>query len=331
MSENSCSRGVTGVVVIGRNEGQRLGQCLRSVAHFAGTVVYVDSGSTDGSVKLARHLGVSVLVLDLSTPFTAGRARNAGFRRVCQLAPGLRYVQFIDGDCEVVQGWLDKAARFLDENSDIAAICGRRRERYPEHSVYNMLCDIEWDTPVGEATACGGDVMIRVDAFESAKGFSADLIAGEEPELCVRLRAAGWRIWRAADEMTLHDAAMQYFGQWWRRTLRGGYAFSQGAAIHGAPPERHWVRESRSAWFWGIGIPLIVFVVLICWSAWGLGLLAIYPLQIVRLAMRGGRSSRENWWRAGFLVLGKFPEMLGQMKYMVHRHVGGQPRLIEYK
>jgi GT2 family glycosyltransferase len=331
MPENACSRNAFGVVAIGRNEGERLSQCLRSVAQLTSLVVYVDSGSTDGSVELARNLGASVLALDLSTPFTAGRARNAGFRRVRELAPTLRHVQFVDGDCEVAQGWLNKAAQFLDANPDIAVVCGRCRERFPGHSVYNMLCDIEWDTPVGEAKACGGIAMIRVDAFESVKGFSADLIAGEEPELCVRLRAAGWRIWRMAEEMTLHDAAMQHFGQWWRRTLRGGYAFAQGADMHGAPPERHWVRESRSAWFWGMGIPLTVLAVVIGWNAWGLSLLAIYPLQIIRLALREGRRSRENWWRATFLVLGKFPEMLGQVKFMLHRYVGGQPRLIEYK
>lgn len=323
-------RSSIGVVAIGRNEGARLGQCLGSVAQLAGTVVYVDSGSTDGSVELARNLGAVVVALNLDTPFTAGRARNAGFRRLLQLAPELRHVQFVDGDCQIVPEWLDKAARFLDEHPGIAAVCGRRRERHPERSVYNGLCDIEWDTPAGETRACGGDAMMRVDAFKSVQGFSPDLIAGEEPELCVRLRAAGWRIWRMAEEMTLHDAAMQHFGQWWRRTLRGGYAFAQGSSLHGAAPERHWVRESRSAWFWGLGIPLIVFAVVTWWSAWGLLLLAIYPLQVVRLALRQ-EPPRSNWRRAAFLVLGKFPEMLGQLKFLAHHHAGSQPRLIEYK
>lgn len=330
-SGHSCIRQGIGVVVIGRNEGERLGQCLRSVKRLAEVAVYVDSGSTDGSVELARNLGVSVVTLGLGVPFTAGRARNAGFRRLRELAPQLRHVQFVDGDCEVAHGWLEKAARFLEENPDIAAVCGRCRERYPGHSLYNMLCDIEWDTPVGEAKACGGNAMMRVDAFESMGGFSADLIAGEEPELCVRLRATGWRVWRMADEMVLHDAAIQCFGQWWRRTLRGGYAFAQGADMHGASPERHWVRESRSAWLWGMAIPLATLATVIWWGGWGTVLLAIYPLQIARLAMRGGRSVRENWWRAAFLVLGKFPEMLGQLKFMLHRHAGGQSRLIEYK
>lgn len=330
MTEQAHRRGI-GVVAIGRNEGARLGQCLRAVASLAGRVVYVDSGSTDGSVALARKLGAAVVTLDLDKPFTAGRARNAGFRHLLELAPTLRHVQFVDGDCQIAPAWLDRASRFLDEHPRVAAVCGRRRERHPDQSVYNGLCDIEWNTPVGEAKACGGDAMMRVEAFESVQGFSPELIAGEEPELCVRLRAAGWRIWRVAEEMTLHDAAMQNFGQWWRRTLRGGYAFAQGASLHGAAPERHWVRESRSAWFWGLGVPLLVLAIVTGWSAWGLLLLAIYPLQIIRLAMRGKQTRRRNLVRAVFLVLGKFPEMLGQLRFLAHRHAGSPSRLIEYK
>lgn len=330
MSDHRHQRGI-GVVVIGRNEGVRLGQCLQSVLHLAGTVVYVDSGSTDGSVQLARNLGAAVVALNLDTPFTAGRARNAGFRHLLQLVPALRHVQFVDADCQIAPQWMATASRFLDEHPGIAAVCGRRRERHPGRSIYNRLCDIEWDTPVGETRACGGDAMMRVDAFESVQGFSPGLIAGEEPELCVRLRAAGWRIWRIAAEMTMHDAALQHFSQWWRRSTRGGYAFAQGASLHGAAPERHWVRESRSAWFWGLGIPLIVFAVVIWWGAWGLLLLMIYPLQVIRLARRGQQAQGSRWLRAGFLVLGKFPEMIGQLKFLARRHAGSPPRLIEYK
>lgn len=323
--------GAFGVVVIGRNEGQRLRMCLQSVAVTTRPTVYVDSGSTDGSVETARALGIEVVELEASVPFTAARARNEGSRRLRELAPDLSYVQFVDGDCEVVGGWLENARRFLDEHGDLAAVCGRLRERDPEASIYNMLCDIEWDTPVGEAKACGGNAMIRFAAFENVRGYRSDLIAGEEPELCVRLRASGWRIWRLGEEMAVHDAALSSFGQWWKRTLRGGYAFAQGADLHGALPERYCVHESRRAWFWGLGIPVGVTGLALWWGPWALGALVIYPLQILRLALRGERSARENWWRAGFLVLGRIPEALGQIRFLVHQYLGGQLRLIEYK
>lgn len=321
-----------GVVAIGRNEGERLKRCLESLSGFPGPTVYVDSGSKDGSVEMARASGVNVLDLDISIPFTAARARNAGYARLRELVPDLDFVQFVDGDCTVAEGWLDAATAFLADHPDVAAVSGRLRERFPEKSVYNMLCDIEWDTPIGEAIACGGIVMMRVSAFEAQHGFRSDLIAGEEPELCVRLRRSGWRIWRLNTEMAMHDAAMLRFGQWWARTMRAGHAYAHGASLHGDSPMRHNRHETRSAWFWGLAIPAATIVGLaLGWNPWALALLIVYPLQVVRLAILGKRSRSENWWRAMFLVLGKFPEMLGQLKFMIHRRLGKATRLIEYK
>ena len=320
-----------GVVVIGRNEGERLRACLDSVLKVAGMVVYVDSGSSDQSVELARALGVSVVDLDLSVPFTAARARNEGFRQLRAAAPRLDYVQFVDGDCGVVEGWLEAASRFLADHPGVAVVCGRRRERFVHRSIYNTLCDIEWDTPVGETLACGGDAMMRVVAFEQVLGFNAGLIAGEEPELCVRLRLRGWKIWRIDAEMTLHDAAMTRFTQWWLRSVRGGHAFAEGAALHGYPPVRHWVRESRSAWLWGLGIPLMTVVMAAGVGVWSLILLLLYPLQVVRLALRAPMAFPVNWWRALFLVMGKFPEVCGQLQYWRNRLGHRTNTLIEYK
>lgn len=320
-----------GVVVIGRNEGERLRRCLESVAGIAGRVVYVDSGSTDGSVAMVLAMGLGVVELDLHIPFTAARARNEGSRHLFQLAPDLDYVQFVDGDCELVGGWLETAAAFLDLNRNVAMVCGRLRERYPEHSIYNLLCDLEWDTAVGEAKACGGIAMVRKEALKAEGGFRAEMIAGEESELCVRMRATGWQIWRLDAEMALHDAAMTRFGQWWKRSMRGGYAYAEGVQLHGASPERHRVKESRRIWIWGLWIPVASASLAIWLGTWGLVMLLIYPAQIIRLALRGTRSVRENWLHALFLVLGKFPEAIGQLNYFYNRLAGKTARLIEYK
>jgi len=280
---------------------------------------------------MVLDMGLSVVELDLSIPFTAARARNEGSKLLLKLAPGLNYIQFVDGDCELVGGWLEAAAAFLDLNKNIAVVCGRLRERYPEHSIYNMLCDAEWDTAVGETKACGGIAMMRAEAFKAEGGYRADLIAGEESELCIRLRASGWQVWRLDAEMALHDAAMTRFGQWWKRSIRGGYAYAEGVQLHGASPERHRVKESRRIWIWGLVIPVGTFCLTIWLGAWGLAVLLIYPAQVVRLALRGARPTRENWLRALFLVLGKFPEAIGQLNYIYNRLSGKTARLIEYK
>jgi glycosyltransferase involved in cell wall biosynthesis len=321
-----------GVVAIGRNEGERLARCLRSVVGQAALIVYVDSGSTDSSVSLAQAIGAEVISLDMRVTFTAARARNEGFQRLRDARPDLRYVQFVDGDCEVAAGWLGTATRFLESHSDVAVACGRRRELHPERSVYNWLCDIEWNTPVGEAHACGGDALMRVDVFEQVGRYRPDLIAGEEPELCVRIRATGWRIWRLDAEMTLHDAAMTRFSQWWRRALRAGYAYAQGANLHGAPPERHNVWQARRAWLWGIWLPLgCVAAGLLFWP-WGWVMtLLIYPLQALRLTLRGSGPLRDRATIAVFQVLARFPEGLGQIRFLTNRLLNRQATLIEYK
>lgn len=321
-----------GVVVIGRNEGERLERCLRSVEEFSQNVVYVDSGSTDGSIALAKQMTAAVAELDLSTPFTAARARNVGFNKLLELRPELEYVFFVDGDCEVEKGWLSKAHQFVSQHERVAIVWGFRRERYPDRSIYNMLTDYEWwDIVSGETKICGGDALIRVAAFNQVQGYRPELICGEEPEMCVRLRKLGWHIWRLSVPMTLHDAAMFEFGQWWKRMLRGGYGFAQGAALHGGSSDRHGVPETLRAWFWGFSIPLVSVLLTFVFGWWGLLPLALYPIQIARIALRGKRTARENWLRGTALVLSKFAEMTGQMKYLTDRLRGHKSGLIEYK
>lgn len=323
-----------GVVAIGRNEGDRLRRCLESVLGRVRQVVYVDSGSTDGSAEMARSLGSEVVDLDLSIPFTAARARNAGLERLVSLHPDLSYVQFVDGDCEVVEGWLEKAQHTLEMNPDWAVVCGRRRERFPDQTLYNKLCDIEWNTPVGEAKACGGDALMRIVAVQKVGGYNPTLIAGEEPELCVRLRQQGWKIYRLEAEMTLHDAQMTRFGQWWKRSQRAGHAYAEGAYLHGKPPESHWVKETRSNWLWGLIIPGVAIALALPTHGLSLLLLLGYGLMTYKIFryMKGtGASSGDAWLYALSCVIGKFPNMVGQLQFYRNKLLGQRSRLIEYK
>ncbi|MFC3169181.1 glycosyltransferase family 2 protein [Paracoccus fontiphilus] len=316
---------VIDAVAIGRNEGQRLIRCLDSLlaAGFR-QIVYVDSCSTDGSVQAAETRGIKVVQLDMSTPFTAARARNAGVAAL----PGVpaEHIQFIDGDCMLNPDWLPQASGFLTENPHAAVACGRLREIAPDASLYNRLIDEEWNTPTGQTKACGGIALIRTKAFVAAGGFNSALIAGEEPELCLRLRQLGWQIWRLETEMALHDAAMHRFDQWWRRSKRAGYSYALGAALHGKAPERHNVAQTRRALAWGLGIPLAAILGAVFAHPILVILLLAWPLQIIRLWHRDG-----DLVRAAFLTLGKLPEALGILEYWAKRLVGRDERLIEYK
>ncbi len=331
MEDKRVSR--VGLVAIGRNEGQRLRQCLESVVGKVAPVVYVDSGSTDGSVDLARSLNVHVVELDLSIPFTAARARNTGLAALLELDPDVEFVQFVDGDCEVVDGWLAIAQQHLQTHPAVVVVCGRRRERFPQATLYNRLCDIEWDTPVGEAKACGGDTMMRVAALQQVGGYNPSLIAGEEPELCVRLRQAGGKIWRLDAEMTLHDAQMTRFGQWWKRMVRGGHAYAEGAWIHGAPPERHWTKETRSILLWGLAIPGMSVATVGLTHGLSLLLLLGYPVmtyRIVQYLKRSGLEQKDALPYALSCVFGKFPQAQGALRFYWGRAFKQQSRLIEY-
>jgi len=323
-----------GLVAIGRNEADRLRQCLTAALGIVAGIVYVDSGSTDGSVELAKSLGVEVVALDLSLPFTAARARNAGCDRLLALHPQLKFVQFVDGDCELVAGWLLQAWQTLQSQPQAAVVCGRRRERFPNRSLYNRLCDLEWNTPIGNVKACGGDAMMRIAAIQPIGGFNPTLIAGEEPELCVRLRQTGWQILRLDAEMTLHDAQMTRFSQWWQRSRRAGHAYAEGAWLHGQSPERHWVKETNSIWLWGLAIPAIALGLIPLTHGLSLLLLLGYPLLIYRTYRylhAQGHASKDAILYALSCAIGKFPNVLGQLKFHLNTRLGQRSPVIEYK
>jgi len=309
-------------VVIGRNEGARLIACLQSLSGQVRRVIYVDSGSTDGSVQAATDAGAAGVALDMSLPFTAARARNAGLAALADDPP--RYVQFIDGDCALRDGWIGAAARVLQDAPRVAVVCGRRRERFPQASLYNAMIDAEWDTPVGAALACGGDALMRYDVVVRAGGYREDLIAGEEPELCLRLRKEGWQIRRIDAEMTWHDADMHRFRQWWKRAERAGHAFAEGSARFSTPQMPHWAAETRRIWIWGLGIPLFALLGSLLHPAAALVLLA-YPLQVLRLSRSMGLKP------AFFSTLGKLAEAVGALRFHARRLTRGKARLIEYK
>jgi hypothetical protein len=134
--------------------------------------------------------------------------------------------------------------------------------------------------------------------------------------------------------MTLHDAAMTRFGQWWKRNVRAGHAYAEGAAMHGKPPERHLVKETRSNWFWGALVPILALAPVWPSRGWSAALLCGYGIlawRIGRFVKKQGFSLRDARAYAIFVTLGKFPQMIGQLRFVVSRIFGRRSRLIEYK
>jgi GT2 family glycosyltransferase len=316
-----------GIVVIGRNEGERLRSCLRSLP-ASSPVVYVDSGSTDGSIELAEAEGAAAIALSDDQPFSAARGRNAGAEYLIQQHAELRYLQFIDGDCVLLQGWTEAALKNLGANPSLGAVAGLRRERHPEASWYNQLCAIEWNTPVGPASAVGGDAVYRADAFQKAGGFDPLMMAGEEPELCHRLRALGYEIERLDEDMTLHDASIHRFSAWWKRAVRSGYAAMLGARKHGR--EGYNVRVVARSVVWGAILPFLAVCVLVAglWPVF-LGIVALYLLKWVRLTRRFRQKVARPGKYAFYLMLTNLAEVRGIFQAAVERR--SARRIIEYK
>ncbi|MDU8926230.1 glycosyltransferase [Alisedimentitalea sp. MJ-SS2] len=319
-----------GAVIIGRNEGQRLINCLASMQGEATRLVYVDSGSTDNSVEEARKAGAEIVLLDTTEPFTAARARNAGFEALNRGPNPPDYVQFVDGDCTLEPGWLTHAAQALDDTPDIGIVTGWRAELHPEASVYNAMCDFEWHRPAGDIDACGGDMMVRRVLFAQLEGFNPRVIAAEDDEFCVRVRKSGHRVHRLPIPMTHHDAAMLHFSQWWQRAIRSGHGFGQVGDLH----PTHFRNERRRVWLFGGVLPffLIVGAVMSGWLL--LFVLLLYLGSYIRTVeglRKAGLPLKTSLHHSVLLFLSKFPNLVGVMRYRKRKRLGHEMEIIEYK
>jgi len=329
-----------GVVIIGRNEGSRLRRCLMSVSRHAAAIVYVDSASTDGSVSLAHSLGVDVVELDMSLPFCAARARNEGFQTLISRFPQVSFVQFVDGDCELFPDWMSLARDALLGRPAVAAVAGRLRERFPTKSIYNRLAEFEWNIQgYGDVRSVGGIFMIRRVAFEAVGGFDPTIPAGEEPELCHRLRTAGWIIGRIEVNMAWHDLAMHSVRQWYRRQIRNGYGALDVVWRFGLADFR---RNVFRAGFWSLWPTLVVGAGLGAnatagfEAGWGAAIIifCLWPTQLSRIALksvRQGHPSHIALPHAFYTMLSYWPQTFGYLRYTWDRFNRRGTALLEYK
>lgn len=325
------------VVVIGRNEGERLRRCLASVqgmqrGDWDVELIYVDSASTDDSVAIARSMGFATIPLAAGDT-TAAKGRNAGWRK----ASG-EIILFLDGDTALAERFvLDSLPEFRD--AAVAVVWGHRRELYPEASIYNRVLDLDWVYRAGWTEFCGGDALFRRDALERSGGFDEGLIAGEEPELCRRLTAQGLRILHVDRAMTQHDLAVMRFNQYWRRAVRAGHAYSEVAQRFATTNNPFWSDDARRgrnralAWIFAPVLALILSLGLRVW--WPLFLMAAIAIAVVlRTAWRARWKSNNA---STLLLYGihshlqQIPMYWGQLRYQKTRQRGSKTALLEYK
>jgi GT2 family glycosyltransferase len=324
------------VVVIGRNEGERLRACLASVLAMDYPrdlldILYVDSASTDNSVRLAQSLGVRTIALD--GPTTAARARNAGWTRTS--AP---FVLFLDGDTLLHPDFVRNNIDRFDDPS-IAGVFGDRREMHTAGSLYNALFDLDWNTQPGFSLYFGGDALVRREALDAVDGYDERLIAGEEPEMCRRMRERDYRILHVAEPMTRHDLAMHNFGQYWRRSLRTGHAYAEISALYARTADPLWRAESHGntvrGLFW-LAAPAGCAVFSLARRSWlPIGLFSLGAAALgARTAMRATSKTRSPSLLPAYALhshLQQVPIFFGQLRFWLRRHRSRRSGIIEYK
>ena len=328
------------VVIIGRNEGERLRACLTSVLTMnypreLVEVIYVDSSSTDSSVELARNMGVRTIVL--SGPTTAARGRNAGWTQT--EAP---FVLFLDGDTLLHPDFVASAIRHFNDpqrTEPLAGVYGNRRETRTSDSVYNALFDLDWNASPGFSLFFGGDALVRRGALAEADGYNPLLIAGEEPDLCRRMRGLGYRILHVDEPMTLHDLAMFTLRQYWRRSIRTGYAYAEISTKYASTDDPLWSADSKSNiirgifWWWGPVLAIVISVLFHSVVPFALFLLAAIAL-FARTALKTRHRTNSLKLLLAYSLhshLQQIPILFGQIRYHKQRRRGGNAGIIEYK
>ena len=299
-------------------------------------IIYVDSGSSDNSVEIAKPLVNCVHQLDPATPFSAARARNEGCQHLTTLFPSLQYIQFVDGDCVIDEGWLTAAQAAIEQDEKRAAVIGHLQELNPDASIYNRMCAMEWRSPAGELTnfgALGGISMIRADVFKQLGGFKANVIAGEDSEFGVRLSLAGYKVVKIDHIMAVHDANISTFQQWWKRAVRGGHAIGQRADLNGATIAKDCVKERKSTLVWGVFLPIVALILLIFAGCWSFLILLAYVFLAIKVYFyrrKQGENSRDAFTYAQFMPFVKIANGLGLLKFYVNKFKQSY-EIIEYK
>ncbi|MEM9452823.1 MAG: glycosyltransferase [Myxococcota bacterium] len=284
MSDEPSSRAIltvpaehVGLVVIGRNEGEHLLRAFGSMGEQVGAAVYADSDSTDDSVALVQEHFAAVEVVRMTAaerPLSPSRGRNEGYAALRRRLPTVRYVQFLDGDCELDPRWLSAAAQYLEANPKVGVVAGRLRERDRNRNAFHRLADMEWDQPPGEVNDMGGIMMVRASVWDEVGGQNPDIPAAEEREFCWRVIDAGYTIMRLADDMALHDIDMADMREWWTRSVRTGHAYAQGYWVH---RDRWHLRHVMSLVAYGAALPGAALGGAPLTLGLSLGLLGAYP------------------------------------------------------
>ena len=321
------------IVIIGRNEGARLVKCIESAQNLEYPadkmeIIYVDSLSSDGSADRVKKMGIEKVYVLKEEKTCAAMGRNLGLEH----AKG-DLILFLDGDTQISSDFLSAAVPHFD-NDEIAIVYGRRTEIHPE-SLYIRLCGSDWSQRIpGFTETSAGDVLMRSRVIREIGGYK-EIIAGEDPEMSNRVINGGYKILFLDKDMVRHDLGMHSFRQYWRHSVRSGFAYAVVADITKLRPIPLWVDKNRK-----IRLQGLIYILAPLLGATASVLLGTPLPFLIYLILGGlilGRSYVKNRKRgikgtfnavytlhSHFL---KIPLIIGQLTYLTNKNKS----LIEYK
>lgn len=197
------------VALITRNQARFVGRLVESVLQEGRRIdirdiVVADSASSDDTVAIARRYPVTVVRLSENLRLTAAAGRFVA-GRFCSGD----YVLYLDGDMQLCAGWLSRAVDYLDEHADVAVVSGTLVDVVPGETPPSPPTDVSASTVSQEVRHGGGAALYRRAVVEAVGDFRPDIYSDEEPELCLRIRQAGYRVVRLRQVIAYHFSDSQ--------------------------------------------------------------------------------------------------------------------------
>jgi glycosyltransferase involved in cell wall biosynthesis len=188
------------IILISKNQAWNISRLIESVLHSSAClrsreIILVDSVSTDETVDLARRYPIDIVRLRPSQPLSPSAGRYIGYKR----SRG-EFVLFLDGDMELIPGWLEPALRTMRNKPDAALMLSSRViELLPPNGTTFLPLPEEISFAVPREVprvsfVVGGAALYRRSVLEEVGTFNPYLKSDEEPELYLRIRHAGYRI-----------------------------------------------------------------------------------------------------------------------------------------
>jgi glycosyltransferase involved in cell wall biosynthesis len=217
------------VVLISKDQEWNIVRLIKSALRWTASfpsreIVLVDSASVDNTVDIASNYPINIIRLQSDQRLTAAAGRYVGYQKTSG-----DLILFLDGDMELCEGWVDRAIAVIQSGPDVAAVTGQvinlppstgsRAAPRSEPSYYG--------NSVTEVSYGGGATMYRRSVLKQVGTFNPYIYSEEEPELCLRIRYAGYRILSLEHPIAYHYSdppdRVSTLVERWRRNLNLGF------------------------------------------------------------------------------------------------------------